>query len=204
MVLFIGRRSICCCLATTPVGTREGIPSLVQTEVKRMLGYAAIAQAGFASLCLLAATTIGYQMALFYIISYALGFIAVFAILAQTNNVSGLYKRNAWLAFMLLLGLFSMAGFPPLLGFAAKFTLLQVLVNANYGWLALFALLISVIVIYPYLKIVQQIFAADNETTALQISWFRISLISLPSLLLLFVGWWPQPLLQLCKIIVAM
>ena len=140
--------------------------AIAQTNIKRMLAYSSIAHIGYTLLGIIAGpnSTEGYSAAMFYISTYvivAAGAFAIITILSragiefeQLNDYRGLNARNPWLAFMMLLLMFSMAGVPPTVGFFAKFGLLEALVEAHLVWLAALALLFAIIGAYYYLRVV--------------------------------------------------
>lgn len=139
--------------------------AIAQKNLKRMLGYSAIAHIGYLSLGLIAATPAGYAAALFYTLNYAmmsLGAFGMIALLSQNgfeaelvDDFRGLNSRNPWLAFMMMLLMFSMAGIPPTVGFFAKMGVLIALISSHFVWLAVLALLAAVIGAYYYLYMVK-------------------------------------------------
>ncbi|MEM1243788.1 MAG: NADH-quinone oxidoreductase subunit NuoN, partial [Pseudomonadota bacterium] len=106
------------------------VVAIIQSNLKRMLAYSSIAHMGYMTLGLIAATPQGYSSALFYIFIYAIMSIAAFAVIIllsrsgfEAENIAdlkGLNSRSPWLAFMMLIIMFSMAGIPPTAGFFAK------------------------------------------------------------------------------------
>ena len=157
------------------------IAAIVQTNIKRMLAYSAIAHMGFMSLGLIALTKEGYAAAVFYMIAYALMSLGGFGMLVlfsragfdveKISDLKGLNQRHPWLAFMMLLVMFSMAGIPPTVGFFAKFAVLQALVHVHMTWLVVVALVFAIIGSYYYIAVVKAMYfeaadpldAADQE-----------------------------------------
>lgn len=136
------------------------LAALVQTDVKRMLGFSGIAHAGFVLLGLLTMDQMGYTRATFYIIGYLLMNLACFLVICnvsvQGENVSrddlkGLYKRSPFLALVLLVGMFALAGIPPFVGFIGKFMLLAGALQADHLTLVILAALNTAIAIFYYL-----------------------------------------------------
>jgi len=140
------------------------IAAIAQTNIKRMLAYSTISHMGFLLLGFISADANGYSSALFYVIAYVLMTLGTFAMIMllcrndfEAENISdfkGLNKRNAWYAFITLLLMFSLAGIPPMIGFYAKLAVLQAIVNAGYIWLAVVAVLFSLIGAFYYLRII--------------------------------------------------
>lgn len=146
------------------------LSALVQTDIKRMLGFSGIAHAGFVLLGLLTMDQLGYSRATFYIIGYLLMNLACFLVICNVSvageNVSrddlkGLYKRSPFLALVLLVGMFALAGIPPFVGFIGKFMLLTGALQADHLYLVILAALNTAIAIFYYLSVVRVAFTAD-------------------------------------------
>lgn len=194
-------------IASMAVGN---ILAIIQTSIKRLLAYSAIAQMGYMSLGLLSATPEGYSAATFYVIIYALSTLAAFSLLTMLSKKSGieidslddlkgLNSRNPWMAFMMLLIMFSLAGIPPLVGFFAKVAVFKALVDAHLIWVACVAVLLAVIGAYYYLRVIKVMyFEAPLETTELNVEGSMWVVFTLNSLLLLVLGFFPSGLLTTC------
>lgn len=186
------------------------IVALVQTNVKRLLAYSTISHIGYLFLGILIAPTVGYAPSLYYIIVYALVATAGFGVLlllsqqnaeAQTfDDLKGLAQRSPWLAFMMLLVAFSLAGVPPTVGFYAKFMILSALVDGGMTWLAGTAVIFSVIGAFYYLKLVRVMyFEAPQVPYAVGGGVdFRIAL-SVNGIAVLGLGLFPAPLFMICQ-----
>jgi NADH-quinone oxidoreductase subunit N len=149
------------------------LAAIAQTSVKRMLGYSTISHMGFLLLGMLAGIINGnaysaasaYSAALFYAVIYALSTCAAFGVLlAMSRNgyeadhiddFKGLYKRNPWAALVMLVTMFSLAGVPPTVGFYAKFSVLSAAFATGSVWLVVFAVMMSLVGAYYYLRIVK-------------------------------------------------
>jgi len=175
-----------------------------------MLAYSTISHVGFIFLGLLAGAGKGYTSAMFYTIIYALTAVGGFGLLAilsrkgveaeHIHDLKGLNRRSPWLALMMMLILFSMAGVPPTVGFFAKLFVLDALVNAGLLWLALVAVAFSVIGAYYYLRVVKAMYF-DKPVSQAEIlagTDARIA-ISLNGLAMLYYGIFPASLLTLCQ-----
>ena len=191
--------------------------AIVQSNIKRMLAYSSIAHVGYTLLGLIAGpnSSNGYSAAMFYISTYVLveaGAFAIITIMSDTgseldtlNDYRGLNARNPWLAFMMLLLLFSMAGVPPTVGFFAKLGLLEALVQANLTWLAVAALVFALIGAYYYLRVVMLMYfeepiegtAASREIA--MSTGMRIA-ISINGGAALILGLLPSFFIDLCRI----
>lgn len=193
--------------------------AIAQTNIKRMLAYSSIAHIGYALLGILAGphSTEGYSAAMFYIATYvivAAGAFAVIAILSKSgkefeklDDYRGLNARNPWLAFMMLLLMFSMAGVPPTVGFFAKLGLLEALVEAHLVWLAALALLFAIIGAYYYLRIVMLMYFEEPISFAagerIVVSNRMLILISVNGAAALVLGLLPSALIDMCRISLA-
>ena len=141
------------------------IIAIAQTNIKRMLAYSTISHMGFLLLGILAGTKDGYAASMFYIISYALMSLGAFGIIMllsregfeadHIDDLKGLNTRSPWVAFLMLTMMFSMAGIPPFIGFFAKLAVLEAVLQVGYTWLVVYAVVMSVIGAYYYLRVVK-------------------------------------------------
>jgi len=155
--------------------------AISQTNLKRLLAYSAISHIGYTLYGLVAATAEGYAAALYYVLVYSLMSAAAFGLIVlmskkgkeieDIDDLKGLNKRNPWLAFMMLIVMFSMAGVPPTVGFFTKLLVLKSLVDVHMTWVAVAGLFFAVIGAYYYLRIVKTMyFESPEETSPLDIS----------------------------------
>ena len=183
--------------------------AVVQTNIKRLFAYSAIAHIGYALFGVLAATAAGYSAALYYIVVYALTSAAAFGLIVlmssngmeieSIDDLKGLNKRSPWLAFMMLIVMFSMAGVPPTVGFFTKLLVLKALVDVNMTWVAILGLLFTVIGAYYYLRIIKiMYFDQATKSEPIVISKTNGVVYSLNCLALLFLGIFPSALITLC------
>ncbi|WP_419599819.1 NADH-quinone oxidoreductase subunit NuoN [Thiolapillus sp.] len=190
------------------------IVALVQDNVKRMLAYSTISHVGFIFLGLLAGAGKGYTSAMFYTIVYALTAVGGFGLLAilsrkgveaeYLHDLKGLNKRSPWLAAMMMLIMFSMAGVPPTVGFFAKLFVLDALVNADMLWLALVAVFFSVVGAFYYLRVIKVIYFDQPITQAPIVANVDARMaISVNGLAMLYYGIFPASLLALCQAAIA-
>ncbi|MCP4475260.1 MAG: NADH-quinone oxidoreductase subunit NuoN [Gammaproteobacteria bacterium] len=186
--------------------------AIAQTSLRRMLGYSSIAQMGYMLLGLIAGNNDGYAAASFYTITYALTALAGFTLLTimsrkgvevdAIDDLSGLNARHPWLAFMMMLVLFSMAGIPPLVGFFAKVLVLEALIRIHLIWLAAVALLLAVIGTYYYIRVIKVIYfeePIDSTAPKLALKGGSVAIFTANSLLLLLLGILPTLLFTVCR-----
>jgi NADH-quinone oxidoreductase subunit N len=200
------------------------LTAIAQTNLKRMLAYSTIAQMGFMLLAMLsgvtkgdpAATATAYSAAMFYVITYALTTLGTFGVILllaregfeaeEIADLKGLNRRSPWYAFVMLLLMFSLAGIPPTVGFYAKFVVLQALlvdgVTSAMVWLAVLAVVFSVIGAVYYLRVVKAMYfdepvGAVATAPIVATTDMRVAL-SINGALVLVLGILPQYLLKLC------
>lgn len=188
--------------------------AIAQVNIKRMLAYSTIANMGYMLLGFVAADPAGLSAALFYAITYVLTSLVSFGIVlllsregfeADTlDDYRGLNQRSPWWAFMMLLAMFSLAGVPPTVGFYAKFAVFEAVVNAQLVWLAVIAVLTSVIGAFYYLRVVKLMYFDEPVDRApIEAHGDARALLSVNGLALLVLGILPQPLMGLCAIALA-
>jgi NADH-quinone oxidoreductase subunit N len=184
--------------------------AIAQTSMKRMLAYSTISHVGFLLLGILADTEAGYSAAMFYAITYAVMAIGGFAVIIllsrtgfeadQLEDFKGLNERSPWFAFMMLILMFSMAGVPPTVGFYAKLSVLQAVIDINMVWLAIVAVVFSIIGAFYYIRVVKLMyFDKPSSDAPLQTNPDLQIALSLNGLLVLGLGIFPGSLLALCS-----
>ncbi len=185
------------------------VVAIAQTNVKRLLAYSTIGHIGFLLLGVLAANPMGYAAALFYVLIYvlmALGAFGVLILLSQRgveaetlDDLKGLNARSPWLAAVMALFMFSMAGVPPTAGFYAKLLVLDAVVDQGMGTLAIVAVLFAVISAFYYLRVVWQLYfeAPINGSAVVASADLRWLLIANGGLVLL-LGILPDQLIRAC------
>jgi NADH-quinone oxidoreductase subunit N len=187
------------------------IVAIAQTNLKRLLAYSTIAQMGFLLMGLLNGTPSGYAAAMFYAIAYAVTATVAFGgilLLARSgfeaeeiDDFKGLNRRNPWYAFIMLLAMASLAGVPPLFGFFAKLLVLKAAIDAGMLWVAIVAIISSIIGAFYYLRVVKVMyFDAPDDTSALMLPKdlpFRW-LLSVNGAALLVLGLLWGPLIAWC------
>ena len=187
------------------------ITAIAQTNLKRMFAYSTIAHMGFMLLGLLSGGIEGYGSAMFYAVIYVLMSLGAFGMImllsregfeADTlSDFKGLAQRSPWLAFLMLLLMFSMAGVPPTVGFYAKFSVLNSVVQAGHIWLAIIAVLFSLIGAFYYLRIVKLMyFDVPESHTPIVFGQDTVLLISVNGLGVLLLGLLPGSLMSVCAV----
>jgi len=185
--------------------------AIAQTNFKRMLAYSTISHVGFILLGILSTSANGYASAMFYTITYAITSSVAFGVLLVLNrkgfeaeeisDLSGLNDGNPWYAALLAIAMFSMAGVPPTVGFYAKLSVLQAVIQVDMVWLAIVAVLFSVIGLFYYLRIVKVMYfdkPMEEQTTTIKEALDVKILLSANSLSLILLGVFPSTLMAYC------
>ena len=197
------------------------IVAIAQSNLKRMLAYSSIAQMGFMLLGLtptvvnvntLSAAN-GYSSSMFYITTYVLTTLGSFGMVMllsrqgfeseQIDDLKGLARRSPWFAGMMAILMFSLAGLPPTVGFYAKLAVLQAVVSTNvagYIWLAVAAVVLSLVGAYYYLRVVKVMYFDEPADTRPIISTGDVrAVLSINALAVLVLGVLPGGLMTLCR-----
>jgi NADH-quinone oxidoreductase subunit N len=197
------------------------VTAIAQSNLKRMLAYSTIGQMGFVLLAMLSgvvggdtmATANAYSAAMFYVITYAITTLGTFGIIMllarqgfeaeEIADLRGLNRRSPWYAFVMLLLMFSLAGVPPTVGFYAKLVVLQALLGSGMSsgmvWLAVIAVLFSLVGAFYYLRVVKVIyFDEPAETVPIVAAQDMRVALSANGVFVLVLGVIPQYLLALC------
>ncbi len=185
------------------------IVAIAQTNIKRMLGYSAIAHVGFILMAVFTGTETGYAAALFYTLTYvvmAAGAFGMIILLSRKGfeaedlvDFKGLNARSPWYALMMLFFMFGMAGVPPWVGFIAKLNVISAVIDAGFPGFAIFMVLASVIGAYYYLRVIWYMyFDAAEDRSVFQAKIDTRVLLSLNGLAVLVLGIMPGWLLAVC------
>jgi NADH-quinone oxidoreductase subunit N len=156
------------------------LAAIVQTSVKRLLAYSAIAHAGYALLGILAGDPRGVASLLYYAITYGITVIGAFAVVAavedetggaRLSDFAGLSRRAPLLAFCMMVFLLSLAGIPPLAGFFGKFYVFAAVagggeVTLGMLWLVVVAVAMSAVSLYYYLLVLKQAYVTEPSPSA--------------------------------------
>lgn len=198
------------------------LAAIMQTNIKRMLAYSTISHMGFVLLAFVGnsfsgsgqGSLNGVSAAFFYALTYAIMSLVAFGILLalsakgkECENISdlaGLNRKHPWYAFLMLLAMFSMAGIPPLMGFAAKFYVVVALLEQGFVPLAVFAMIMSLIGAFYYLRVVKTMYFDELPDTGganENLGFAAYALLSINALILLALGIAPAFVMELCNTI---
>ncbi len=194
--------------------TLGNVVAIAQTNIKRMLGYSSIAQAGYLMIGLAAVSALGRSSLVFFLIAYALtnlgAFIAIIAISNKTgsdliSDYSGMAKRAPLLALALGLCLISLIGIPPTAGFMAKIYIFNAAVDHDLMWLVIVAVVNTAISAYYYLRVVRVMFlGAPLSEEAVPSSGALRAALSVACIGVLLLGVYPWALLKIAETAVSM
>jgi NADH-quinone oxidoreductase subunit N len=194
--------------------------AIAQSNLKRMLAYSTIGQMGFMLLGLSCGVVSGntlsatnsYSSALFYMVTYVITTLGTFGLIMllaregfeaeEIADLKGLNQRSPWYAGVMAIFMFSLAGVPPMVGFYAKLAVLQALVSTNvslYVWLAVIAVLLSLIGAFYYLRVVKVMYFDEAVDTApIRAAGDARAVLSLNGLAVLVLGVLPGGLMAMC------
>ncbi|MGD0728928.1 MAG: NADH-quinone oxidoreductase subunit N [Candidatus Micrarchaeaceae archaeon] len=181
--------------------------ALVQKNIKRMFAYSSIAQAGYILIGIAVTTQYGIEASIFYIIAHSFMIIGAFAIVLwlESKNIrtvddyAALNSRNSFAAISLTLIMLSMAGIPPLIGFAGKFLLFSSALSANMLLLAILAIINSFISIYYYGRVINVMYLS-KEQKKLRIDPYIAAVVVIVLAVIIIFGIYPQPLINVASI----
>ena len=185
------------------------LAAIAQTNIKRMLAYSTISHMGFVLMGLLPGTATGFGAGMFYVIVYSLmsaaGFGMVILLSARgveaekLDDFKGLNQRNSWYAAIMAMVMFSMAGVPVFVGFFAKWLVIKAALDAGLIWLAVVAVVFSVVGAFYYIRVVKLMYF-DEPVTESPIEApvdFRAA-ISLNGVMMLGLGIFSSSLIAIC------
>ena len=201
-------------VASLAIGNITGV---VQTNFKRLLAYSTVSHMGFLLLGLVSGVSSGkpdltaqaYSASMFYAITYvltALGAFGIILLLARKGyeaeeiaDLKGLSKKSPWFALLMLFIMMSLAGLPPTVGFYAKLSVLGAVVDAGMPWLAVVAVLFSLVGAFYYLRVIKVMyFDVPADEGPVEASFGLRSLLSVNGLLVLLLGIFPAGLMAVC------
>ena len=197
------------------------LAAIAQSNLKRMLAYSTIGQMGFVVLGLSAGVISGntlsagnaYSSAMFYMVAYVLTTLGTFGLIMflsrqgfeseEINDLAGLARRSPWVAGVMSVFMFSLAGLPPMVGFFAKLAIIQALVSTNvtlYIVLAVVAVLFSLVGAYYYLRVIKVMwFDEPVQTAAIERSSGVTALLAINGAAVLLFGPFSGGLMAMCR-----
>ncbi|HXL73079.1 MAG TPA: NADH-quinone oxidoreductase subunit N [bacterium] len=188
------------------LGNLEALP---QRNIKRLMAYSSIAQAGYISTGFLVGGQLGLTAVLFYIFVYLFAnmgvFLAITIVYAKTGSdqiedYAGMWKRSPLIGVVLLVCLLSLAGVPPFAGFAGKWYLFGAAISKGYTWIALTGMVFSVVSLYYYLQVARQAFFPEpKDPSPIEMNWVERSVLIICVVFTITLGFWPTPVMQIAQ-----
>lgn len=185
------------------------LEALNQKNIKRLMAYSSIAQAGYISTGFLAGGKLGLTALLFYTFVYLFAnlgvFLAIVIVSAKTGNeqiedYAGMWKRSPLIGVVLLVCLLSLAGVPPFAGFAGKWYLFGAAISQGYTWIAMVGMIFSVVSLYYYLQVVKQALIVDpKDSSPIQMNLVETTLLVSCVVITVTLGFWPTPIMNLAQ-----
>jgi len=183
--------------------------ALAQVSIKRMLAYSTISHVGFILLGILSGSEQGYSASMFYAITYAFTSMGAFGIILAMDRIGadvqlltdlrGLFRRNPVYAGVMMLLLVSMAGVPPTVGFYAKLAVLGAVVQADLVWLAVVAVIFSVVGAFYYLRVIKYMFFDEPAETQPVLAAFDVKVgLTINGAAILLFGVFPGLIMAAC------
>jgi len=193
------------------------VTAIAQTNIKRMLAYSTISHMGFMLLGMMSGVVDGnlfqavnaYSSSLFYAITYVLTTLGTFGVIllmarsgfeADTlDDFKGLNQRSPWFAGVMLVLMFSLTGIPPMVGFYAKLSVLQAVLGTGQIWLAVLAVVFSLVGAFYYLRVIKNMYFDDPADSGKITASFDVRIaLSLNGIAALGLGLWPGHLMDAC------
>jgi NADH-quinone oxidoreductase subunit N len=189
------------CIVTMVLGN---FAAIYQTNIKRLLAYSSIAQAGYALIGLVVLTPEGIGATMFYLLMYIFTNIAAFGVIIVVSNVTnsenvfdlnGLSRRSPNLALVMLFALLSLGGIPPTAGFFGKFFLFKAAVDSGLWWLAMIGILNAFVALYYYLNVAKYmyLYRSDEEEMPIPLSRAAVAGLGVSTFFILLLGVYANP-----------
>lgn len=195
------------CIITMILGN---FAAIFQSNIKRLLAYSSVAQAGYALIGLVTLSQDGSGATMFYLLMYIFTNVAAFGVVVLVSNVtksddlkdlSGLNRRSPFLALIMLLAVLSLGGIPPTAGFFGKFFIFKAAIDAGLWWLAGIGILMAFVGLYYYLSIIKYmyLYRSDEDDVAIPVSrGAQIGLV-IAALGILYLGIQAGPAFELTR-----
>jgi len=198
------------------------LTAIAQTNIKRMLAYSAIGQIGFMLLGFMSGVSVGgtpeaavsaYSASMYYSIVYVMTTLGTFGVLmllsrkdgdagfdcVEIDDLKGLNRRSPWMAFVMLLLMFSLTGIPPTVGFYAKLAVLEAAIGAGHLYVAIFAVLFSLVGAFYYLRVVKVMyFDEPTHSTPIVAPADANIALAVNGAMVLLLGFFGDGLMMLC------
>ncbi len=206
IMVFIAFRSAFLIIAILSVATMfyGNIAAIMQRNIKRMLAYSSISQAGYILIGIASSSSAGISAALFQIFAHMFLFIGLLAIVAwlesknrtEINDIIGLNGENRVAAFCMTIFMLSLVGLPFTTGFVGKFLLFLGAVNSGLVWLAVLGVMNSIISVYYYARPIMAAYAQKAGSARMRMNTGTVLVVVTCLVITIAVGMYPQPLIH--------
>ena len=177
-------------VATLSIGSMVvgNLLALPQKNIKRLLAYSSIAQAGYMLIGVTSGSVSGISGTIYYLMAYLLTNLLVFGVVVVvtraigSNEISafaGLSRRSPLTAFLLMIGLLSLGGIPPFAGFIVKVLVFDAAIQNGMAWLAIIGIINTIIALYYYLYVIKVIYLIRSEGEGKELSLSRYGISAL-------------------------
>jgi len=176
--------------------TWGNLAALGQTNLRRMLGWSAVSQTGYALMAIVVIGTVDRALAalLVFLAGYAVANLAVFSAVVylrgrtDLEDYRGLARQRPWTAGVIILSLLSFLGLPPLVGFFGKLLLFTAAIEGGYTWLAVVAVINTVVSLFYYLRVIATLMFTQSEQNAADLGWPAAAAMLVTGLAVLVLG----------------
>ncbi len=190
--------------------TYGNLVALIQKDFKRLLAYSAISHAGYSLIGILSMNSTGYAAAVFYALAYLAMTFTCFLVVVKVASdgrdlaivqLAGLHRRSPLLAMALMVGVFSLGGIPPTIGFTGKFLVFTAAMERGYFLLVLIAMINVVVSLYYYIQVVKAAFLLEpeEELPSINLSAPATILTAVMIIVIIVGGIFPRYLFQLAS-----
>lgn len=198
-------------LMATVTMTWGNLAALWQTNLRRLLGWSAVSQSGYALMAIVVIGVVDQALAalLVFLASYAVANLAAFSAVVylrgrtDLSDYRGLARQRPWTAAVIILALLSFLGLPPLVGFFGKFMLFSVVIEGGYAWLAVVAVINTVVSLFYYLRVISVLVLPREHQHSADMGRAAGTTMIVTGLLVLALGLGAHGLIELARVLLA-
>ncbi len=187
--------------------TWGNLAALWQTNLRRLLGWSAVSQSGYALMAIVVIGAVDQALAalLVFLAGYAVANVAAFAVVVylrgrtELEDYRGLARQRPWCAIVIILALLSFLGLPPLIGFFGKLLLFSSVIEGGYAWLAVVAVINTVVSLFYYLRVIATLVFPEKQQSVADLGWPAAATMIVTGLMVLGLGLWANGLISLAQ-----
>jgi len=206
---FVGDAQMILALMASATMLVGNLLALIQKNIKRMLAYSSVAHAGYFLIGIVSNNADGWSGVIFYSAAYMFMQIGAFVVVSilerndkklELTDYNGLRKQHPWLAAMMAIFMFSLAGIPPFAGFPGKYLLFVSAVEAGYTWLTIVAVISTIISMYFYIGLIINMFFNEQEGEPLEAKAGSVKItLAITTIFVILLGIFPGVLINMAK-----